>query len=125
MINMSTQKSFIERIVQFEEEPMVATEIGDQSSSPPPPLVVSEGTNEIYDSDMSNNDDLISNPNIPTRTKWEASTIQAAGELAGNPRDSRRTRSQFESSLSVKDPFFDYTCFLMIESDPLTYEYAC
>ena len=72
---MSTQKSFIERSVQFEEEPMVATEIGE-SSSPTPPLVVSEGTNEIYDSDMYDNDDLIADTNSPTRPKWEAKTIQ-------------------------------------------------
>ena len=52
---------------QLEEEPMVVAEIGE-SSSPPPPLVVSEGTNEIYDSGMSDNDDLISDPNIPTRS---------------------------------------------------------
>ena len=74
---------------------------------------------------MSDNDDLIAYPNNPTRPKWAAKNIQTARELVGNPRDSRRTRSQFESALSVKDPFFADTCFLMIESDPLTYEYAC
>ena len=71
---MSTQKSFIERTVQFEEEPMVATEIGE-SSSPPPPLVVSEATNEVYDSDMSDNDDLIADTNISRRPKWAENTI--------------------------------------------------
>ena len=55
---------------------MVATEIGE-SSSPPPPLVVIDGTNEIYDSDMFDNDDLISYLNNPTRTKWAEKTIQA------------------------------------------------
>ena len=64
--------------VHFEEEPLVATEIGE-SSSPPPPLVVSEGNNEISDSDMFDNDDLIANPDIPTRPKWVAKTIHAAG----------------------------------------------
>ena len=93
---------------------MVATEIGE-SSSPPPPLVVSDGNNEIYDSDISYNYDLISYPNIPTRKKWEAKTIQAVGELVVNTRDSRRTRSQFESSLSIKDPLFAEKCFLMVE----------
>ena len=96
---------------------MVASEIGE-SYSPPPPLVVSEGTNEIYDYDVSNNHDLIAYPNIPTRPKWATKTIQAAGKLAGNPRDPRRTISQFESALSVKDPCFVDKCFLMIESDP-------
>ena len=92
IINMGTQKSFIERSIQFEEEPTIAAEIGE-SSSPPPPLVVSEGTNEINDSDMSDNDDLIADPQIHTRPKWAAKTIHAAGELAGNPSDPRRTRS--------------------------------
>ena len=120
---MSTQKSFIERSVHFEEEPMVAVEVGE-SSSPPPPLVVSEGTNEISDSVVFDNDDLIAYPNSPTRPKWAAKIIQAARELAGNPSDSRRTRSQFESALSFKGPLFSDKCFIMIEYDPQTYEEA-
>ena len=35
-----------------------------------------------------------------------SNTIHAAGELAGNPNDPRRTRSQFESALCIKDPLF-------------------
>ena len=91
--------------VQFQEEPLATVEVGE-SSSPPEPLNVSEETNEFSDSDMSDNDDLIANPNILTRPKWEAKTIDAARELAGNPSDTRRTRSQFESALCVKDPLF-------------------
>ena len=63
---MSTKKSFIERSVQFEEEPLAAVEVGE-SSSPPQPLIVSEETNEFTDYDMSNNDELIAYPNSPTR----------------------------------------------------------
>ena len=85
---------------------------------------VSEKINEFVDSDMSDNDDLIADPDIPTRPKWEAKTIHAAGELAGNPSDSRRTRSQFESALCMKDPLFAEKCYLMVESDPQTYEYV-
>ena len=103
---MSANKYFIERSVQFEEEPLALVEVGE-SSSPPQPLIVSEDTNEFASSDMSDNDYLISYPNIPTRPKWELRTIHAAGELAGNPSDTRRTRSQFESALCVKDPLFD------------------
>ena len=54
-----------------------------------------------------------------------AKTIQSAGELARNPRDHRRTRSQFESALSIKDPCFDNKYFLMVESYEKTYEYSC
>ena len=58
MINLSTNKAFIERSVQFQEEPLAAVEVGE-SSSPPEPLNVSEEINEFADSDMSDNDDLI------------------------------------------------------------------
>ena len=102
--------------VQFEEEPLAAVEVGE-SSSPPEPLIVSEETNEFDYSDMSNNDDLITDPNSPTRPKWAAKTIHAAGELAGNPNDTRRTRSQFESALCVKDPLFAKKWCLMVDSD--------
>ena len=71
MINLSTNKYFIERSVQFQEEPLVAVEVGE-SSSPPTPLIVSGETNEFSDSDMYDNYDLIVDPNSPTRPKWEA-----------------------------------------------------
>ena len=69
---------------------------------------------------MSGNEDLIVDPNTPARPNWASNTIQAAGELAGNPSVSRRTRSQLESALSAKDRLFVYKCFLMIESGPKT-----
>ena len=94
------KKTFIERSVQFQEKPLVAVEVGE-SSSPPEPLNVSEEIVELVDSDMSDDDDLISDPNSPTRTKWASKTIHAAGELVGNPNDPRRTRSQFESALCM------------------------
>ena len=39
LINLSTNKYFIEISVQFQEEPLVAVEVGE-SSSPPEPLIV-------------------------------------------------------------------------------------
>ena len=81
-------------------------------------MIVSGETNEFADSDMSDNYDLIADPNWPTRPKWAAKTIHAAGELAGNPSDTRRTRSQFESALCMKDPLFSEKCYLMVESYP-------
>ena len=87
-------------------------------------MIVSEETNEFVDSDMSDNDELITYPNKPTRPKWVARTIHVVRELDGNPNDTRRTRSQFESALCVKDPLFAEKCYLMVEYDPHTYEYA-
>ena len=111
---MSTQRAFIERSVQFEEEPKPAIEIGE-SSSPPPPLVVSEYSNKFYYSDMSNIEYLIVDTNTPTIPKWVANTIQATRELSQNPSDPIRTRSQFESALYVKEPLFDEKCYIMVE----------
>ena len=105
LINLITNKVFIESSVQFQEEPLTTVELGE-SSSPPEPLNVSEETNEFADSDMSNNDYFIAYPDIPTRPKWVANTIHAAGELARNPSDPRRTRYQFESAMCMKDPLF-------------------
>ena len=56
--------------------------------------------------------------------KWVAKTIHAAGELSRNPNDPRRTRSQFESTLCMKDPMFAEKCYMMVESVPQAYEYA-
>ena len=56
----------IEISVQFEEERLVAIEVGE-SSSPPHPLIVSEETKEFVDSDMFDNDELIAYPDRPTR----------------------------------------------------------
>ena len=49
---------------------MPATKIGE-SSSPPPPLVVSGDSNKFSDSDMYDNEYLITYPNTPTRPNWE------------------------------------------------------
>ena len=67
---------------------------------------------------MYDNDDFIADPKIHTRPKWASNTIHAAGELAGNPSDTRKTRSQFESALCVKDPLFAEKCYMMVESYP-------
>ena len=83
---MSTNKAFIERCVQFQEEPLAAVEVGE-ASSPPEPLNVSEEIVEHADSDMSDSNEFIAEPNSPTRPKWAANTIHAAGELAENPDD--------------------------------------
>ena len=71
---------------------------------------------------MSDEYEFIADPNSPTRPKWASKTIHAARELAGNPNDPRRTRSQVESALCMRDPMFAEKCYLMVESHPQTYE---
>ena len=85
-------------------------------------MIISGETNEFADYDIYDNDDFIAYPDSPTRPKWASKTIHGAGELAGNPSDTRRTRSQFENVLCVKDPLFAEKCYLMVESNPQTYE---
>ena len=55
--------------VQFEEEPLATTKIGE-SSSLPQPLNVSEETNGFADSDIYDNEDLIAYPNSHTIPKF-------------------------------------------------------
>ena len=63
---------------------------------------------------MSDNYDLIADPNSPTIPKLVAETIHAVGELARNPSDTRRTRSQFESALCVKEHLFAEKLYVMV-----------
>ena len=74
LIKLCTNKAFIERSVQVQEDPLVSIEVGE-SSSPLDPLIVSGETNEFSDSDMYNNYYLITDPNITIRPKWKENTI--------------------------------------------------
>ena len=98
-------------------------EVGE-ASSPLEPQEVSKEFVENDDSDLFDGDEFISDPNSPTSPKWAAKTLHAAGELAGDPNGPRRTRSQFENGLCMKDPMFAEKCYLMVDSDPQTYEEA-
>jgi hypothetical protein len=55
--------------------------------------------------------------------KWAQTTLQAAGVLAGNPFDSRRTQSQHEDPshvLSAYEPVMSMHCYMVQSSDPHT-----
>ena len=107
-------------VFSFEEEPLAAVEVGE-ASSPPEPQEVSKEFVEHADYDLFDGYEFIADPNIPTRPKWAAKTVHATGELAGDPNDPRRTRSQFESGLCMKDHMFAEKFYLMVESDTQTY----
>ena len=59
----------------------------------------SEESNDS-DSDLVQSDAESENPYVVAepeqRPKWEHTTLQAAGDLVGDPTDSRRNRSDFE-----------------------------
>ena len=44
---------------------------------------------------------MISYHDSPIRPKWVDKTIQAAGDLVGDPLDSKKTRSQFHNAFST------------------------
>ena len=47
-------------------------------------------------------------------TKWAEKTIEAAGNLGGNPLDPRNTRSQFHNAFSACELNFDERYFMMV-----------
>jgi hypothetical protein len=109
LIDPSTDRLIIERSVQFEEIPLHATsvqhvEILVLSSVPDIRDDVSTHSYATYSytdsKDYVHADELVGHPNYePTSElqqipKWAQSTLQAAGNLAGDPLDSRMTRSQ-------------------------------
>ena len=71
LINLSKNKAFIERCVQFEEEPLAEVEIGE-ASSPPKPQEESKEFVENDNYDFSDGYEFIEDPNIPTGPKWAA-----------------------------------------------------
>jgi hypothetical protein len=59
--------------------------------------------------------------------KWAQSTLQVAGNLAGDPLDSRRTQSQHEETshvLSAYEPMMPMHCYMVQSSDPHIYNEA-
>ena len=60
----------------------------------------------------------VSEHNSPTRPKWPEKTIEAAGDLACNPLDPRKTRSQFHNASFASEVVIDEKCFLMVGYNP-------
>ena len=55
----------------------------------------------IYDSDIAEDD--YEDHSSPIQIKWFDKTIEAAGDLARNPLDPRKTRSQFHTAFSASE----------------------
>ena len=54
----------------------------------------------------------------PSRPKWAEKTIQAVGELTGNPQEPRKTRSQSNNASFASEISLDEHCYMLIVSDP-------
>jgi hypothetical protein len=58
------------------------------------------------------------------RTKWAKNTLQDAGDIVGDPNDTRRTQSNFEEpplSLTATELMPPRNIFLVQSSDPQSY----
>ena len=97
----STQNIFRERSVQFKEEVIPYFELAPgECSSPQYQDDVSDDSiydiYDIHDSYMSEYD--VSEHESPSIPKWEKKTIEISRDLASNPLDPKKTRSQFQSA---------------------------
>ena len=120
----SSQKTFIEMSVQFEEELMQETGLSHGECSHPPLRddVSDESFSNFFDYDIFNDDDdMHSYHDSPIHSKWDEKTIQAAGDLVGDPLDSRMTSSQFHNDLSTCELNILERWFIMVGSDPQKY----
>ena len=61
----------------------------------------------------------------PSRTKCAEKIIQDAGELAGNPQEPMKTRSQTSNNSFSSDSALVEHYYMLIGYDPHTYEKSC
>eukprot|EP00253_Pinus_taeda_P030298 PITA_30298 len=98
LIPFKSKNVIIRRDVKFDENKSAC----EPSPVDVPPLPISSTFENISSSDDESEDD---NPPPPSQDPqlpiWVRATRDAAGDLAGDPTDQRRTRSQFERASSL------------------------
>jgi hypothetical protein len=98
------------------EEPLVVT---DEEESKNSSRNLEKPSENPFRSDTNYEEKVMASPTqFPT---WAKKTLQDAGELVGDPADTRRTRSQFfgdPQALATKKPFFPIHLYISIGSYP-------
>ena len=74
---------------------------------------------------MNVDEDYISVYDSPLRPNLDEKIIQVVGELVGNPHEPRKTRSQTSNASFESDSALAEHCYMLIGSDPQTYQQAC
>eukprot|EP00253_Pinus_taeda_P035879 PITA_35879 len=105
LIPFKSKNVITRRDVKFDENKSAY----EPSSAHVPPLSISSTFEHISSSDDESEDDNPpppsqdhpSAPSTPSLPKWVQATQDAAGDLASDPTDQRRTRSQFERASSL------------------------
>jgi hypothetical protein len=142
LVDISSDRLIIKRSVQFEES---VSHVPQQPHANTfiLPLVrddehahVESYSDESYNSEDSDDPDTESlqsnaeskhldldvDPN--QRPKWAQTTLQGAGDLVGDPTNTRRTRYYFEEppiTLTITEPFPSKHIFLVQSSNPQSY----
>ena len=75
---------------------------------------------DIYDSEMDEDD--FSEHDAASRPKCADKTIEAVGDLAGNPLDPRKIRSQFHNAYFASEVSLDENCYMIIICNPYSYQ---
>ena len=124
----STLKTFVERSVQFEEEPIPDFELAPRECSSPQQFddVSNDSCSVFYDiHEYYMYVYEIYVYESPSRPKWAKKIIQVAGELVGNPQEPRKTRSQTSNASFASDSALVEHCYILIGSEPQTYHQSC
>jgi hypothetical protein len=136
LIDLSSDQLIIERSVQLEksvshvpQQPPVrddehahADSSSDESSDSEDSDDSDSGSESIQSDAKSEHPDAVAEPK--QRPKWAQTTLQDAGDLVGDPPDTRRTLSDFEEppvALTATEPLPSRHLFLVQSSDPRSY----
>jgi hypothetical protein len=139
LIDPSIDRLIIEHTIQFEESPLHAPPVhhAEILVLPSVPDIIDDDSTHLdatyldTDSeDFVHADEQVVQPNedatlqLQQMPKWAQSTLQASYNLAGDPLDSRRTRSQHVDHshvLLASEPTMPMHCYMVQSSDPHTY----
>ena len=128
LFDTSTRKTFFERSVKFEEDPIPYFELAPGDCSSPQPFKdVSDDTCFVFsdNSDMNVSEYDIYVYDSPSIPKCAEKVVQAAGELVGNPKEPRKTRSQTSKASFASDSALAEKYYILISSDTQTYQQDC
>jgi hypothetical protein len=142
LIDLSSNRLIIEHSVQFEKSVSHVPQQSHADTFTLPPVRDDEDANvnpssyESYDSEDSNDSDselvqsyvdsehLDAVAELEKRPKWAHTTLQDAGDLIGDPANTRRTQSDFEEppvALTATEPLPSRHLFLVQSLDPRSY----
>jgi hypothetical protein len=104
------------------EEPLVVT---DEEESETSSSTLENPSEKPFGYDTKDEDQVMASPTqFPT---WAEKTLQDAGELVGDPADTRRTRSQFfgaPQALATTETLLPIHCYMSLGSYPKSHSEA-